>query len=144
MGGQVVNVGAAINHTVVSLGVTQGETIVTPGVPQGPVIVNTIPGISTSGVRITGMGVAPMVPPVGMGVSGYGTSMGYGGYEGNMGMAITSNIASGMAASMGANGYNGYSNYNNGYGLTQTPAVVTNVNLDGSVVETPVVVTNKS
>jgi len=28
--GGVVNVGAAMNHTVTSIGVTQGETIVTP------------------------------------------------------------------------------------------------------------------
>jgi len=158
--GGVVNVGAPMNHTVTSLGFTQGETFVTPGVALPPQVVNYIPGVPTgvaSGVGVgvgLGVGVGPVVgapvfaPPAlattvvptvatSTVVGGYGA--GYPGAYGGVGYGGAGYGGVGYGAGYGAGYGVGYS----GYGATtQTPGVVTNVGLGGTVTQTPVMVTN--
>lgn len=145
--GAVINVGAAMNHTVTSLGVTQGETFVNTGAPMPAQVVNYIPGvptgagIATGGIGVSGVGIGgygmtgpalatTVVPTVATStvVGGYGTQ--YGGYGAQYG---------GYGAQYGGIGVSGYGV---GGGLTQTPGVVTNVDVAGNVTQTPVMVTN--
>jgi len=151
--GGVVNVGAAFNHQVMSMGLTQGETIVTAGAPMPPQIVGYNQGVAT-GVGISTVGVGAIAPPLigastvvgtGYGVGGYGVGVGgygvgVGGY--NTGYSVGGAGYSGVGVSGYGAGYGGvgYSQY--GGGVTQTPGVVTNVDLAGNVTQTPVMVTN--
>ena len=137
--GGVIGVGAAFNHQVVSDGVSQGETIVTAGAPLPPQIVGYTQGVSTLGVGVggpigVGVGVGgPIGVGVGVGPIGVGVGSVVGGYTGGAYGVGTSAYGVGL----GARGY-GYG------GVTQTPGVVTNVDVAGNLTQTPVVVTNRA
>lgn len=126
--GGVINVGAAFNHQVVSLGVTQGETYVQTGAPLPPQVVGYTAGIATGVGAAVVPPIAPVVAPV-VATSTYG---GYGGYQG---------VGVSGYQGVGVSGYGGYGGYG---GVTQTPGVVTNVDVTGNVTQTPVVVTNRA
>jgi len=165
--GGVVNVGAAMNHTVTSMGVTVGETFVTPGPPMPAQVVNYVPGVATGvGVATGGYGG---IGVSGVGVGGYGYGVGgpavatstvVGGYGGaGYGAGYGTGIGAGYGAGYGVQGVGvqgvGYSGYGAGYGgagyggagyggaMSQTPGVVTNVDISGNITQTPVMVTNQ-
>lgn len=115
------------------MGVTQGETTIVRGQASTPEIVGITSGTSNY-YGSAGYGNT-MVGNAGYGVSNYGP--GYSEY---------SQTTTTTATNAGYPGYQGgYNNmgYGSGGAYIQTPGVVTNVNPNGSVVETPVVVTNK-
>jgi len=138
--GAVINVGAAMNHTVTSLGVTQGETYVNTGAPMPAQVVNYIPGVPTGqGIATGGIGMS------GVGMGGYGMT----------GPALATTVVPTVATSTVVGGYGtqyggygaqyggvGVSGYGVGGGVSQTPGVVTNVDAAGNVTQTPVMVTN--
>ena len=148
--GGVIGVGAAINHQVVSLGVTQGETFVSTGAPMPAQVVNYIPGVATGvGVSTVGVGAVGVgyPGPVGVGYPGVGigtsvvapavttTTVGVSGYPGVYPGAYP---VGGVGVGVGAVGV-GYPG-----AVTQTPGVVTNMDVAGNVTQTPVMVTNRT